>query len=49
MLEAYQAFADFEDIMVLIEEVFIAVADAAVGGTKLTYQGRDLDMSPPFR
>jgi lysyl-tRNA synthetase class 2 len=49
MLEAYQALADYSDIMELIEEVFTAVATAAVGGTRISYQGRDLDLTPPFR
>jgi lysyl-tRNA synthetase class 2 len=49
MLEAYQALADYGDIMVLIEEVFAAVAETAVGTTTLTYQDRMLDLTPPFR
>ncbi|MEA3501882.1 MAG: lysine--tRNA ligase [Actinomycetota bacterium] len=49
MLEAYQAFADYGDIMVLIEEVLASVAEAAVGTSMLTYQGRMLDLTPPFR
>ena len=49
MLEAYQAFADYTDIMDLIEAVFSAVAVAATGSATLTYQGRLLDLTPPFR
>ena len=49
MLEAYQAFADYEDVMALIEAVFSGVAVAAVGSSTLTYQGRHLDLAPPFR
>ena len=49
MLEAYQAFADYEDVMALIEAVFSGVAVAAAGTSTLTYQGRHLDLSPPFR
>jgi lysyl-tRNA synthetase class 2 len=49
MLEAYQAFADFEDIMALVEAVFSDVAVAATGTSTLTYQGRHLDLLPPFR
>jgi len=48
MLESYQALADFNDIMVLVEEVFGAVTDATVGTTTIEYQGRPLDLSPPF-
>ncbi len=49
MLEAYQAFADYEDIMELIEEVVAAVAEAAAGSASIAYQGRDLDLTPPYR
>jgi len=49
MLESYEAFADFDDIMTLVEEVFAAVAVATLGSTRFTYQGREVDLSPPFR
>ena len=49
MLEAYQAFADFTDIMELVEEVFAAVAEAATGSAVVSYQGTEIDLSPPYR
>jgi lysyl-tRNA synthetase class 2 len=49
MLEAYEALADYGDIMVLVEEVFAAVAQAVNGGTDLTYRGRAVDLAPPYR
>jgi lysyl-tRNA synthetase class 2 len=49
MLEAYQALADYRDILELIQDVFVAVTEVATGGTNLTYQGREIDMSPPYR
>jgi lysyl-tRNA synthetase class 2 len=49
MLEAYQALADYEDVMDLLESVVAAVAVEAVGTSTLTYQGRHLDLTPPFR
>lgn len=48
-LEAYQAFADYDDIMKLVEDVIAGVAQGSVGTTTLTYQGRLLDLTPPFR
>jgi lysyl-tRNA synthetase class 2 len=48
MLEAYQAFADHDDIMELVEEVMSAVFEA-VGGTEISYQGRPLSLRPPYR
>ena len=49
MLEAYQAFADYEDVLGLVESVIGEVVAATTGGTELTYQGRSLDMTPPYR
>lgn len=49
MLEAYQAFADHADIMTLIEEVFVAVARAAVGDLVFDYKGQPVSFDPPFR
>ena len=48
-LEAYQALADYNDIMELMEEVFAAVAQRAVGSTDITYDGRPVNLAPPFR
>ncbi|MGH3667843.1 MAG: amino acid--tRNA ligase-related protein, partial [Acidimicrobiia bacterium] len=49
MLEAYQALADYTDMMDLTEEVVSGLAREVTGGTSLTYQGRELDLSRPFR
>ena len=48
-LEAYQALADYRDIMQLMEEVIPAVAKRAVGTSCITYQGRRIDLRPPYR
>ncbi|HEX9761622.1 MAG TPA: lysine--tRNA ligase, partial [Acidimicrobiia bacterium] len=49
MLEAYQALADYRDIMTLLEDVFQSVFLAAVGSTEISYKGRELSLQPPFR
>ncbi len=49
MLESYEAFADYHDIARLVEEVLPAVAEAALGTTEITYQGRPLSLRPPYR
>ncbi len=49
MLEAYQALADYEDVLDLVESVIAEVTAATMGGTELTYQGRPLDLTPPYR
>ena len=49
MLEAYEAFADYHDVMAMVEAIIAAVATTATGSTQITYQGRSLDLEPPFR
>jgi lysyl-tRNA synthetase class 2 len=49
MLEAYQALADYTDIMSLVEEVISAVAMSVLGTHTITYQGRELNLTPPYR
>lgn len=50
VLELYQAFADYEDIMGLVEELLASVIREVTGGSlELVYQGITLDFRPPFR
>jgi lysyl-tRNA synthetase class 2 len=49
MLECYQAYADYEDMMALTEEIVAASAEAAGVALEMTYQGESLDLRPPFR
>jgi len=49
MLELYQAYADYTDIMVLVEELVAHLAQEILGTTSLTYDGQDLDLSVPWR
>jgi lysyl-tRNA synthetase class 2 len=48
MLELYQAYADYTDMMELIETVVSEAASALLGTTALEYQGRALDLAPPW-
>jgi lysyl-tRNA synthetase, class II len=48
MLEAYQAYADYEDMMLLDEELVRAAAAAVRGTLSFEYQGRTLDLEPPW-
>ncbi|HSA94082.1 MAG TPA: lysine--tRNA ligase [Terriglobales bacterium] len=43
MLEFYQAYADYKDLMDLTEEMFPFVAQEATGSTRVTYQGEEID------
>ena len=49
MLELYEAYADYTDMMILIEELTAAAARAATGGTEVEVGGRSLDLAPPWR
>jgi lysyl-tRNA synthetase, class II len=49
MLELYQAYADYHDAMVLIEELVSYLATTLLGTTSLVYAGRDLDLAVPWR
>jgi lysyl-tRNA synthetase, class II len=48
MLELYQAYADYTDLMEMIETLFQGLADTLIGSRKLTYQGVELDLSKSF-
>jgi lysyl-tRNA synthetase, class II len=43
MLEFYQAYADYRDMMDLTEEMLACVAREVTGSTKVTYGGREID------
>ena len=49
MLELYQAYADYTDMMDLIEELVAHLAKEVCGTTELVYDGRNLDLTPPWR
>src|SRR4029453_4823660 len=42
MLEFYQAFADYHQMMDLVERLFAFVVRETTGGSQLTYQGKSL-------
>ncbi|NMA87080.1 MAG: lysine--tRNA ligase [Tissierellia bacterium] len=48
-IELYQAYANYEDMMVLTEELVAYVAEKTLGSTKIEYQGTEIDLTPPWR
>lgn len=48
MLEFYQAYADYRDLMDLTEELFRQLSNDILGDTKLNYQSHSFDFSKPF-
>ena len=49
MLEVYQAYADYADMMMLTEELVATVAEKVTGGTRIEWGGQELDFTPPWR
>ena len=49
MLELYQAYATYEDLMDLTEEMFAYVAGVVTGSTVITYQGHPIDLGAKWR
>ena len=48
MIELYQAYVDYNDMMCLLENMVASVAQDVLGTTKITYQGREIDLTPPW-
>ncbi len=48
MLEFYQAYADYHDLMILTEEFLPHLCRVLLGGEELTYQGVRINLSPPW-
>ena len=48
-LSLLQAYADYQDIMVLTEDLIKSAAQAVTGGSEVEYQGQHLDFGQPFR
>jgi len=48
MLELYVAYADYQDLIVMVERAMQGLADVVIGSRKITYQGRDYDLDKPF-
>ena len=48
MLEFYQAYATFEDLMTLTEDMFSSLAKELNGDMKFQYQGKVVDFTPPW-
>jgi lysyl-tRNA synthetase class 2 len=49
MLELYQAYADYSDIMDLFETMVSQVAHHVLGTLRINYQGDEISLTPPWR
>lgn len=48
MMECYQAYANYEDMMRLVEEMTCFIALEVKGTPSITYQGTEIDLTPPW-
>ncbi len=48
-IELYKAYADYNDMMDLTENIIAYVCEKVNGTTKINYNGTDLDLTPPWR
>ena len=49
LLELYQAYGDYEDMMRITEEIFEQTAIAVNGGTKVNFGGAEIDLKTPWK
>lgn len=49
MLESYEAYADYEDIMKLVEDLFSFLAERVLKKDSVEFQGREISLAAPFR
>lgn len=49
MLELYRAYADYNDLMEMVEALLTGMAQAVLGDAVICYQGEEFDLGKPFR
>ena len=49
MMEFYQSYATYEDLMAFTEDLFCFLAKNIFGGLKFNYQDTEIDLTPPWR
>jgi lysyl-tRNA synthetase class 2 len=49
MLELYQAYADYEDMMTVTQELILHAVRRVHGSLRIPYDGREIDFAPPWR
>jgi lysyl-tRNA synthetase class 2 len=48
LLESYEAYANLEDVMKLVEDMFNYIACSLFGRPSFNYQGQEIDLTPPW-
>ena len=49
LLETYEAYADYNDVMRMVEEMVACIAQEALGATEIDCRGEKISLAPPWR
>ena len=49
LLESYEAYADYNDVMEMVEQMVAKIAKDVLGTTIVSHQGKEIDLSQPWR
>jgi lysyl-tRNA synthetase class 2 len=49
MLESYQAYADYREVMAMTEQMIATVAAEVLGSTRVAFRGQQVELRPPWR
>jgi len=49
MLEFYQAYADYRDLIEMTEQMISTIAQEVLGTTTVAYEGHTIDLAPPWK
>jgi len=49
MLETYEAYADYQDVMKMVEDMVSSVCQQVLGTMKVEYNGQTIDFTPPWK
>ena len=49
LLESYEAYADYNDVMKMVEEMVYAISQEVLGSSGVEFQGKHIDFTPPWR
>ena len=48
MMESYEAFADYNQVMSMVEQSVFTVAEEVLGASSIEYDGQSIDLTPPW-